>query len=120
MPTRELFHQKRQRRSLLIHREAFKDVGRRDAILSKALSVVSRWIEMNSTRDKTPSPYWVSWEKKIRELSFEDLKAFALSDSQDAIAHRRASPFSTCLTPEQKDRVLQSLQEEFGNIESRD
>ena len=111
----EQFHQRRERKSYLIHREAFNDVERQKEILSKALNVVSRWIEMNSTRDKTPSPYWVSWEKKIRELSFEDLKAFALSDSQDAIAHRRASPFSTCLTPEQKDRVLQSLQEELGN-----
>ena len=107
----EQFHQKRERRSYLIHQEAFNDVERRDAILSKALSVVSRWIEMNSAGDKTPSPYWVSWEKKIRELSFEDLKAFALSDSPESIAHRRSSPFSTCLTPEQKDRVLVEIRE---------
>lgn len=109
----EQFHQKRERRSYLIHQEAFNDVERQQEILIKALNVVSRWIEMNSAGDKTPSPYWVSWEKKIRELSFEDLKAFALSDSQEAISHRRSSPFSTCLTQEQKDRVLVEIREEF-------
>lgn len=106
-------HKKQDRQSYLIHEEAFNDVKRRLEILSKAKSVVARWLAMHSIEDRSPSPYWVSWEQKIKAPHFEELKSFALSDSDEAVAHRQSSPFSTCLTPQQKIRIRERIRDEF-------
>lgn len=106
-------HRKQDRQSYLIHEEAFNDVERREEILSKAKSVVARWIAMHSTEDSKPSPYWVSWEQKMTAMDFDGLKKFALSSSDESIAHRQSSPFSTCLTAEQKAKVKDKIRNEF-------
>lgn len=114
------YHQKQDRQSLLAHQIIFNDERRVDTILQEAKAVLDKWIKLHEQPDCTPSPYWRSWRLMLENCSFEEVKAFALADTDLATAHRQSSPFSVLLSKEQVRQIRSRVKDEFKTARALD
>lgn len=96
-------------KSFLIHDMLLSSRQYDHALVEKARAIALRWLAMHG---EDYCPYWRSWLNKLDSLSWDEFCDFALGDSDASIAHRQSSPFSCCLSTEQKKELKEALSNE--------
>ena len=95
-------HQRLDARSLAMHCLIARKLLATPAIIVQARSTLARW--RAQAAEPVPS-YFFEWGR-ILEGRPEEIAAFLASMREDAMRLRQSSPFTNCLTPEERERIF--------------
>ncbi len=98
-------HMRLDARSLALHSAVARRLVDDPSLLGKAKAILERW----KRASVPPSPrYFADWERVMRRRP-EQVAAFLVSMSDEAVRLRQSSPFAPLVTPEERERIYEAF-----------